>query len=303
MTSITILLADDHEFVRKGVRMVLAYIPDIEIVAEAVNGRQAIELARLLRPAVILMDIAMPQLDGIAATREILAFCPATKVVMLSAHGHAAYVARALAAGAVGFLHKQSSMRELRDALRTIADGGTFVSPMIAQANDAADAAEAILSEADCTGSALTSRECEVLQLITDGMGNRQTAAVLAISVKTIEKHRAHIMEKLNIHDIAGLTRFVLTSGIFKASPLPISMSALPEELPIPASPPGPLASVVGTNRPWSQVVVDRVHPPDRAPAPGAKSSLSTRLIASERAAVGLIGTPDDHQAYHRSHA
>ena len=117
MTCTTILLADDHEFIRKGVRMVLAYDPDIEVVAEAVNGRQAVELARLLHPAVILMDIAMPLLDGIAATREIHQACPATKVVMLSAHGHAAYVDRALAAGAVGYLHKQSSMRELRDAL------------------------------------------------------------------------------------------------------------------------------------------------------------------------------------------
>jgi DNA-binding NarL/FixJ family response regulator len=286
MTCITILLADDHDLIRKGIRMVLAFDPDIEVVAEAVNGRQAIELARLLCPAVILMDVAMPLLDGFAATREIIKLCPATKVVMVSAHGDTACVARALAAGAVGYLHKQSSASEMREALKIISGGTTFVSPLITGANSRRDALEPILPPVIRPRPALTSREYEVLQLITDGKGNRQTASALDISVKTVEKHRSHIMVKLGIHDITGLTRFVLTSGIFAASPLLPLADRQPEVLPGPAALPSSSSDVASVVRKWNQL--------DRDPARGVKPRNSGRLTVPASGRERLVGKPDD---------
>ena len=171
---------------------------------------------------------------------------------------------------------------------------------MITQADHAGDAPTPDPLGADCTGSLLTSRECEVLQLVTDGMGNRQTASTLHISVKTVEKHRAHIMEKLDIHDIAGLTRFVLTSGIFAADALPNGMSPPPEARPVPAPLPGPPASIASTVRQRDPMAMDRSRTPERTPASPAMVSPSGRLIARTAVAVGPIGTPDDRHSYHR---
>jgi DNA-binding NarL/FixJ family response regulator len=219
MKKIPVLLAEDHTVVREGFRKMLDLETDLEVVGEAQNGRQAVELAKKLRPAVVLMDIAMPHLNGLEATRQILKAIPATKVLMLSAHNDDAYVDTAIASGAVGFLLKQSSSHEVCQAIREVHQGKTFFSAAISRRLNRLHPLP--LDRAGRPGQKavqLTSREMEVLQLIAEGKANKETADELGIGIKTVEKHREHLMQKLDIHDTAGLTRYAISAGIIESS-------------------------------------------------------------------------------------
>jgi DNA-binding NarL/FixJ family response regulator len=219
MKRITVLLADDHTIVREGFRTMLEMESDIEVVGEAQDGRQAVAMAKKLRPAVVLMDIAMPLLNGLEATRQLVKELPGTKVLMLSAHSDDAYVQNATESGAVGFLLKQASAHDVCRAIREAQKGNTFFSASVARR-------QARLNPALPTRggspqkktSHLTSREVEVLQLIAEGKANKETAALLGIGMKTVEKHREHLMQKLDIHDTAGLTRYAISAGIIESS-------------------------------------------------------------------------------------
>ncbi len=219
MKRIGVLLAEDHTIVRQGLRILVEIDGDIEIVGEAKTGREAVQMTRDLRPEVVVMDIAMPLLNGLEATRQILKSFPATKVLILSAHSDSEYIEQVVKAGALGYLVKQSSGDVLAKAIRELHHGRTFFTPSIAKRLK-----EGYQKTPDGVGLQkksdiqLTSRESELLQLIAEGQANKQIAAELSISIKTVEKHRQHLMEKLNIHDIAGLTRFAIASGIIESS-------------------------------------------------------------------------------------
>jgi DNA-binding NarL/FixJ family response regulator len=177
-----------------------------------------VDLALKLKPDVILMDIAMPLLNGLEATKQILTANPAAKVIVLSAHSDDEYVERMSAAGVAGFLEKQTSAEILTKAIREVAKGGTFFSANVAKRirdNEAKPRDRDGLVRTN--GSRLTSRESEVLQLVAEGSANKQVAAELGISIKTVEKHRQHLMDKLNIHETAGLTRYAIAQGIIES--------------------------------------------------------------------------------------
>jgi DNA-binding NarL/FixJ family response regulator len=215
---ITILLADDHTVVREGLRALLESEGDFAIVGEAETGRQAVELARKLRPSVIVMDIAMPLLNGLEATRQIRKALPDAKVVILSAHSDAVYVEQVMNSGAVGYLLKQSSAHDLSQAIREVNEGRIFFSASIARRLRPAHELSAELGKRGGKPNLrLSSREVEVLQLIAEGQANKQVAGELGISVKTVEKHRQRLMEKLSIHDTAGLTRYAIAAGIIES--------------------------------------------------------------------------------------
>jgi len=219
MKRITVLLAEDHTVVREGLRTMLEAEGDIEVVGDAETGRQAVEMTRRLLPAVVVMDIAMPQLNGLEATRQILKTAPATKVLILSAHSDDAYVEQVIALGAAGYLIKQTSAHILARAVREAQKGNTFFSPSILNRLKTRDQHSPNRGGGlKKKGIRLTSREVEVLQLIAEGKANKQIAGELCISIKTVEKHRTHLMEKLNIHDTAGLTRYAIAAGVIESS-------------------------------------------------------------------------------------
>ena len=176
-------------------------------------------MVKKLRPAVVLMDIAMPLLNGLEATRQVLMAVPNTKVLILSAHSDDAYVKSATESGAVGFLLKQTSAHEMCRAIREVQKGKTFFSPSISRRLDRLNPQSTDRSgQVSKKVAQLTSREMEVLQLIAEGKANKETAAELGIGLKTVEKHREHLMEKLDIHDTAGLTRYAISAGIIESS-------------------------------------------------------------------------------------
>ncbi len=219
MKRITVLLAEDHMIVREGFRKMLELENDFQIVGEAEDGRQAVALIKKLCPAVVLMDIAMPLLNGLEATRQVLKALPATKVIMLSAHGDDAYIEEATRSGAKGFLIKQSSAHVVCEAIRQVQKGNTFFSPTVAKRLHQLDGTAPDRAGMARSGSTrLSSREVEVLQLIAEGKANKETASELGISIKTVEKHRNKLMRKLNIHDTAGLTRYAIGAGIIESS-------------------------------------------------------------------------------------
>ena len=192
---------------------------DLEVVGEAQEGRQAVALVKQLHPAVVLMDIAMPLLNGLEATRQVLKAVPATKVLILSAHSDDAYVNNATESGAVGFLLKQTSAHEVCRAIREVQQGKTFFSPSISKRIDRLHPqSPGRAGEFKKKAARLSSREMEVLQLIAEGKANKETAAELGISIKTVEKHREKVMSKLNIHDTSGLTRYAISAGIIENS-------------------------------------------------------------------------------------
>jgi DNA-binding NarL/FixJ family response regulator len=216
---ITVLLAEDHAVVRQGLCALLNADGHFKMVGEARTGREAVEKAQTLRPDVILMDIAMPVLNGLEATRQILAANTAAKVIILSAHSDDEYVERTTAVGAAGFLEKQTSAEVLTNAIREVAQGHTFFSPCIARRlNNGRSKPRDRDGLLKANATRLTSRESEVLQLVAEGSANKQVAAALGISIKTVEKHRQHLMDKLNIHDTAGLTRYAISAGVIENS-------------------------------------------------------------------------------------
>lgn len=213
---ITILLAEDHSIVREGIRKLLELEDDFLVIGEAENGREAVERTRKLHPLVVLMDVAMPLLNGLEATRQITHECPRTRVFVLSAHGDDAYVKNLTAAGASGYLVKQASSDILAEGVREVAKGhhffGSSVSPRLQlRKGDQPDIPREHLA-------GLSPRETEVLQLVAEGRANKQVAADLRISIKTVEKHRQSMMDKLHIHDTAGLTRYAIGAGIIESS-------------------------------------------------------------------------------------
>ena len=215
---ITVLLAEDHQIVREGFRSLLKHEDDIEVVGEAETGRQAVKLTRKLRPSIVVMDIAMPLLNGLEATRQIRKEIPDTKVLILSAHSDDAYVEQVAVLGASGFLLKQTSSHILATAIREVQKGHTFFSPAVSRRVQNRSQNAAARGASKTNGNHLSSREVEVLQLIAEGKPNKQIAAELGVSFKTVDKHRQHLMSKLDIHDTAGLTRYAIAEGIIESS-------------------------------------------------------------------------------------
>lgn len=222
MKKITILLADDHTLVRNGLRLLLEAEEDFHVVGEAANGHQSVKEAKRLKPDVVLQDLAMPLLNGLEAARQIAREVPTTKVLILSAYSDDAYIEHAMQAGAAGYLMKETAGDDLLRAIREIAKGNAFFSPPVAKR---------ILkqwqekypngSPVNKTAAALTSRQTEILQLIAEGYATKQIAGLLSLSVKTVEKHRQDLMNTLNIHNIASLTRYAVSSGVVESNRIP----------------------------------------------------------------------------------
>jgi DNA-binding NarL/FixJ family response regulator len=217
VSRITVLLADDHRVVLEGLRALLQTESDIEIVGEAETGRQAVRLAKALKPDVVVMDIAMPQLNGLEATRQITRAVPSSRVLILSSYCEDEYVDQLIESGATGYLLKQAAFTDVVRGIREAKKGNKFFSPAVSTRlttlyRETAALRTPVRKRADV----LTSREAEVLQLIAEGAGNKQIAAELGISIKTVERHRGRLMNKLDIHDIAGLTRYALSRGIIE---------------------------------------------------------------------------------------
>jgi two-component system, NarL family, response regulator NreC len=209
MKRIRILLADDHAVVRQGFRMILNAHSDLEIVGEAGNGREAVELAAALKPDVVVMDVTMPELNGIEATRRLTADNPHIRVVALSMHKDSVYVREILRAGARGYLLKESVADDLVAAVRAVAAGEGYLSPAISNAV-LDDYRKHVTNPIDL----LSSREREVLQMLAEGKTNKEIAVTLNLSVYTVDAHRGRIMEKLNVHSINELVRFAVRNGL-----------------------------------------------------------------------------------------
>jgi DNA-binding NarL/FixJ family response regulator len=214
MKKLSILLADDHTVVRQGLRALLAAEADFEVVGEAENGRDAVALAKKTRPDVVLMDVAMPMLNGAEAARRILEQSPGTRIIVLTSYGNDECVAQMIRAGASGYLIKQTAASDLARAIREIRRGNYFYSSAIAKRLREIEPMVSASGRISKKAAELTAREIEVLQLIAGGRSNKEAAVELGISIKTVEKHRQQVMNKLNIHEVAGLTRYALAKGI-----------------------------------------------------------------------------------------
>lgn len=215
MNSIRVLLADDHALVRSGIRLVLQSLSGVEVVAEAEDGRRTVELVERLRPGVVLLDISMPELNGIETLIRIRARFPQTRVMILSMHAAVEYVVQAFRAGAAGYLLKDATPQELDFALRAVTQGETYMTPRVSSV-----VVESFLKSSTQPGTPLdsiTSRQREILQLIGEGRSTKQIAAKLGVSVKTVENHRAQLMTRLGLSDIAGLVRFAVRTGLVRA--------------------------------------------------------------------------------------
>ena len=210
---IKILLADDHRLMREGLRSLLEEQPDFTVVGEADNGKTAVQLAANLMPDIIIMDISMPGLNGIDATQQILSICAKSKVIALSMHTERRTVLEMINAGATGYLLKDCAFEEVVQAVRTVASNSTYLSPKIAEIV-IKDYVHRIPKDELSSLSSLTTREREVLQLLSEGKKTKEIADMLRVSVKTAESYRQHIMEKLNIHSIAELTKYAIREGI-----------------------------------------------------------------------------------------
>lgn len=204
-----ILLADDHTVVRRGFGLILSKEPDLEIVGEATNGREAVELAERLQPDVAVLDVSMPELNGIEATRRIGVVSERTRVLALSMHRDAVYVRETLRAGARGYIVKDADDDAFLVAVRAVARGDGYVSPSVADAV-LSDYRKHVTNPADL----LTSREREILQMIAEGKTNKEIANTLSLSVYTVEAHRGKLMEKLNLHNTGDVVRFALRNGL-----------------------------------------------------------------------------------------
>ncbi len=214
MEKIRVFLVDDHTVVRQGLRRILESDEEIEIVGEAGDRRTAIDLVQRLRPHVVVMDVAMPELNGIEATRQITKRVEGAKVLVLSMHGDDVYVRQALKAGARGYLLKDSEDLDLIKAVKAIRGGGSFFSPPVSKVVLSGYLGDRPDADGDDGVSRLTDREREVLQLIAEGKTNKEVAHALSVSVNTVETHRKHIMEKLDLHNTAELVRFAIRTKI-----------------------------------------------------------------------------------------
>ena len=211
--SIRVLIADDHKITRQGLRSLLEKESDIEVIAEAQNGRNAVELAKKLYPDVIIMDVSMPDLNGVEASKQIIQDSDNVKIIALSMHSDSLFVSEMLKSGASGYLLKDCAFEELEQAIRTVIDGKAYLSPSISGV-----VVEDYLHRLSKTElgkvEVLTDREREVLQLLAEGKSTKQIALKLHISAKTVETHRRQIMNKLDIHTVAGLTKYAIRKGL-----------------------------------------------------------------------------------------
>jgi DNA-binding NarL/FixJ family response regulator len=212
MKPICVLLAEDHALVRAGFRALLENLPGIQVVAEAGDGREALRLIETHRPNVVLMDITMPGLNGLEAAARVASEFPYVHVIILSMHANEEYVLQALRAGAAGYLLKDADPAELEMAVTAVARGETYLSPPVSK-RVIADYVRRVGDESSSLVR-LTPRQREVLQLITEGHTTREIARILDVSVKTVETHRTQLMERLDIHDIAGLVRYAIGVGL-----------------------------------------------------------------------------------------
>ncbi len=220
LTRLRILLAEDHALVRAGLRSLLQVIPGLDVVGEAANGNDALRLTMELRPDVVLMDVSMPELNGLEATRRATAAHAPARVVMLSMHADEEYVRQALVAGAAGYLLKTSDRGELELAVRAAARGDLWLSPAISRSMVPVFMGKCAVTSVNSSLERLTSRQREVLQLIAEGHTTKQIAHRLRLSVKTVESHRANLMKRLEIHDVARLVRYAIRVGIIQVESL-----------------------------------------------------------------------------------
>lgn len=216
MITVRILLADDHALVRQGIRSLLEKLDDIEVVGEVSDGRDAVKLSTTLQPDIVFMDITMPGLNGLQAVSHMKKECPRTRVIMLSMHASEEYFQQAMESGAAGYLLKDADRMELELAVRTVMRGDTYLTPTVAKY-----AVEAYRHRKESDQgplACLTSRQKEVLQLIAEGYPNKEIAQRLELSTRTVETHRAELMERLKIRDVPGLVKMALRGGLIKPS-------------------------------------------------------------------------------------
>jgi len=214
MSAVRILVADDHTIIRSGLRVLLERQPEFQVVGEAADGRQAVELARSLRPDVVMLDIAMPNLNGIEAARQICGELPRAAVVILSMHADEGYVLKALKAGARGYLLKDSAEADIIEAVRAVHAGKAFFSPEISKMLVEDYVRQARQRGMDDSYELLTTREREILQLLAEGKANKDIAAMLNLSVYTVETHRSNILQKLNLHSLPELVLYAVRKGV-----------------------------------------------------------------------------------------
>lgn len=214
MKKVRLLVADDHKIFRQGIKKLLEEEPDLQVVGEAADGREVVKKAAELKPDIILMDIAMANLNGLEATKQIKKVLPESRIIMLTMHKNEEYVLQSFQAGASGYILKEGAVEELVSAIRSIHADKSFLSPTVSKTLVDAYLRKMETGKTETPFDLLTDREREVLQLIAEGFTNREVAKQLYISVKTVEAHRAHIMQKLNIHDIAKLVKYAIQKGL-----------------------------------------------------------------------------------------
>ena len=212
MTQTRVLLADDHTLVRAGLRKLLESIPQVQVVGEANDGLTVVEMAEQLKPQLILMDIAMPGLNGLESTARIMRACPDVKVLILSMHQNEEYVRQALRHGAVAYLLKDAAPMELELAIAAVLRGETYLSPAVSR-GVVSDYVQRLRND-DVPGTQLTPRQREVLQLVAEGLSSKEVARRLDVAVKTVESHRSQLMKQLDIHEVAGLVRYAVRAGL-----------------------------------------------------------------------------------------
>ena len=227
MPSLRVLVVDDHSLVRAGLRALLEKLSGVTVIGEAGDGREALKLIEAAKPDLVLMDLAMPGFNGVEATARITRSSPDTRVIVVSVHGDPESVLAAIDAGASGYMSKDASFGELEIAIRSVARGGTFLSPSISQhvlddyrrrVADDREGRHGQTPGAPERGqlARLTPRQREILQLLAEGSSSRKMARTLGVSIKTVESHRAQLMERLGIHDVAGLVRFAIRAGMVR---------------------------------------------------------------------------------------